>query len=339
METQGSNPRAGLSTTDAAMALKQLREKQAAPEQPQIQEEVTEEPTDNQAESAEIEAEADTETEVAEVEEDQAETEVQEDAEPSDDDLYEINGLEFTLAELQEWRENGLKNKDYTQKTQALSEDRNKLATDRQQFELERSQVTEALKAEKAQLQEALAAFAIEQDPRPIPDGKSWEQYSTELAEWETRERRRGEAKQAHQALMMRQQQETLSRELNNLFLKRPEWRNEAVFAERMSEIQAVASEYGVSPEEFATWTDHRFFMALSDIHSMKQGMTTQQAKEGAASKKVVKAVKRLSSSAKPEQKAGVTKQAQEAKARARKTGRPDDALKALQAARQARRG
>lgn len=333
MDTQESSPRKGLSTNEAAMALKQLRERSAEP----AQEEVTEEADpQNQAESAEIEAEADTETETPEVEEDQTEADVEEEAEPSDADVYQVGDVEFTMTELREWRDNGLKNKDYTEKTQALSSEKTALATDRQQFEVERSQVTEALKAQQLQLQESLAAFAIEQDPRPSPEGKSWEQHSTEIAEWETREARRNQARQAHGALQHQQRQETVNRELQSLLMKRPDWRDETVWAERMGQAREVGVEYGISPEEFETMTDHRVFLALNDLHALRQGMNTQQAKETAAAKKVVKAVKKLAPGAKSEQKAGVAKQAQEAKARAKKSGKPKDVLQALRAKRQA---
>lgn len=338
METQESNPRRGLSPTEAAQALKQFRNK--APETEPEREEVEEQQeTENQAESAEIEAEADTEAETPEVEEDQAEAEAEDEAEPSDDEIYQVGDLEFTLAELREWRDNGMKNKDYTQKTQELSKERTRLATERQQFELERSQVTEQIKAQQAQLQESLAAFAIEQDPRPRPDGKSWEQHSKELAAWETREEKRQQARQAFQALQAQQRQEIVGRELQSLLMKRPDWRDQETWQTRMSEAQSVAAEYGMSADEFATLTDHRFFLALHDLHALKQGMQVQQAKEGAAAKKVVKAVKKLSPGAKPEQTPGAVRQAQQAKARARKTGKPLDALAALKAQRAVRQG
>ncbi len=341
MELSESNPRKGLSPTDAAAALKKFRDgPQEQPPQETPGPEAIED-TLNQPEVQEIEAEADTETETEEVEEeDQAEAEVDEEAEQSEDELYyEVDGKEISQTELRELIAAGMRNKDYTQKTQELSKTRTELATERQQFEVERAQVTEQLRAQQTQLQDSLAAFAIEQDPRPSPEGKSWEQHSKELAEWEEREARRQQAKQGYQALQAQQRQEVVNHELQQLLMKKPEWRDQDTWSQRMTEAQSVAAEYGVSADEFATWTDHRLFMALHDIHSMKQGMATQQAKEGAAAKKVVKATRKLAAGAKPEQKAGVTKQAQEAMARARKTGKPSDALAALKAKRKAAQG
>ncbi len=326
-----------LSIMDGVEKLKQSRERSLEkPETQEVEEEPQETEAENQAD-AEMEAEAFTETETPEVEEDQPEADVEEEANVEGNDLYEVEGVEFTLSQLKEWQKGGLLQSDYTKKTQALSEEKAEFATERQRFESEKTQAQQAIQQQHAQLQDALASFAIEQDPEPlVKDFANWDDFRAAKAEWDTRSQKRQEAQHLYQALQGEEKQERLGRELSTLFAKKPEWRDQKVYVETMGGLEKIAGVYGYSPEEFALIDDHRLFLALDDLRALRATADTRKAKEMAAEKRVVKAAKRLTPAAKQKPATAAQKKVREAKSQFKKTGSYRDAAKVLGAARRA---
>lgn len=94
-------------------------------------------------ETDEAEAEAEVESEVND------ETEGDDDSEEL---VYEIEGEQITLKELKELKEGGLRQSDYTKKTQALAEERKTLDAERQKFAELNEQLESSLKDLQSQM-------------------------------------------------------------------------------------------------------------------------------------------------------------------------------------------
>lgn len=325
------NTRQGLSIEEGVLALQQSREEPAA----EAEAEVVEEPQD-QAEEAPTD---EPEVEVEAVEDDHAEAEAEEEAEPEDDEdaLYEVGGETFTLSELREWKKSGLRNADYTQKTQQLSEDRKSFEAERSKWESERETVVNHLKQEKAQLQEALATFAIEQDPEPSPEGMTWEDYTKRKTAWDKRQKKKNDARQAYQALAQEQHAEAVQRETAQLMRHIPEWRDPEVFKASAQAIVTMAEGYGFSSDEMTGLIDHRIFRVLNDLNRLKAEADTRKTSEAVAAKKVTKAAKQLTPGAKPDPKTQVSRELRQKRDQLRKTGSIADAAALLEARRAAR--
>lgn len=329
-----SNPQ-GLSIEEGVLALRQSREDQAKPETTTDEPEVeTEEVTD---ETEEVETQ---EVKAEEVEGDQPEEDIEEDAEPKpeEDEVYELGGIEFTASELKEWKENGLRNADYTQKNQARAEKERQLEADRAAFNAEREQGLAQLQQQQAQLQEALATYAIEQDPEPNPSKfPDWKQYAEEKSAWDERNLKKQQARQALEGMRQQQHQELVRREHETLMGFYPEWRTPEVFQEAATKMVGLGTEYGFSAEEIGAMSDHRYFRILKDLGDLRAATNTQEVAQKAAAKKVVKATKKLTPGAKPEAQSQGKKAVRQARDQLRKTGTAKDALALLKAQRAAR--
>lgn len=323
-----NTPRA-LSVEEGVLALQQSREA-AQVEEPEAEAEVEEAHTDEP------------DTDVEEVETDQADAEVEEEAEPEGDepeesgDLYEVGDETFTLSELKEWKQNGLRQADYTKKTQQLSEDRKSFEGERSKWESERESVIDHLRQERAKLQDALATFAIEQDPEPSPDGLSWEDYTKRKTAWDKRQKKKQEAQQAYQAIAAEQNAEVVKRETAKLLQHIPEWRDPDVMKSSAEAIVRMSAEYGFSSDEMSYVTDHRILRVLNDLNRLKAEADTRKTSESVAAKQAVKAAKRLTPGAKPDPKNHASKELRQKRDQLKKTGSIADAAALLQARRAA---
>lgn len=332
-----------LSVMDGVAKLRQSRADslKAEPTVEEPREEAEQEQPEDHA-NAEIEAEAEPQTEAEEVEEDHPTEEVEEEAsEAEGEEWYSIidprNGkpLEFTAEQIVQGLRAGMREADYTKSKQELSEEKARLATDRQQFDNERTQAMEVLQQQRVQLNEALTTFAIDQDPEPkAADFPDWKDFQAAKSQWDRRAEKRTEARQIHQAMQAEQHQATLQREFSALLGKKPEWRDQDAFGKAMEGLKETAVSYGYSPQEFEALSDHRMLLALHDLQQMRSAVDTTKAKQAATEKKVVRAVKQLTPSAKQRPDSAETKRVREAKSRFRKSGTLQDAARVLQASR-----
>lgn len=332
-----------LSLVEAAQALRQSREKPAEAETEEAPtEEVEAEPeaeeveTEDQAEN-EAEVEEEPELEAEEVQdEDDPEAEEEEDADPEDEDpLFEINGETFTLSEFQEWKKDGLRQADYTKKTQELSEAKKNFEAERQKWEAEREQVVSHLRDKNAQLEEALTTFAIEQDPKPKrADFNSTDEFLEAQDSWNDRQEKKQQARQAYESLKYQQQAEVVQQETAKLLQHFPSWRDPEVAKQEATDMAKVASEFGFSHEELSAISDHRIFRVLGDLVRLR-AEAGNRAKNAKTAAKKAKAVKPLSPGAKPNRSRG-EKELRSTRERLKKTGSAQDAVAALRAKRKA---
>lgn len=330
-ENTGDRP---LSIEEGVLALRQSREDHAKQESqdetPEDTEEVTEELTE------EVTDEASDDAEVEETEEGDEEDQSEDDAEDeSGESLYEVDGIEFTKSQLEEWRRGGLREDDYTRKSQANAERSRELDAREARFATEQQQVIDHLNQQKAQLQEALATYAIEQDPEPkSADFPEWKDYSQAKSDWDARNEKRESAKAAHQALVAQQKAEVAQRELQLTLQHIPEWQNPEAFQAGATAVAELGQTYGFSQAEMAALADHRMIRVMHDLVSLRAGAVSQKNVESAAAKKVVKAKKKLAPGEKPRARSEGEKQKRQTMDRLRKTGSRGDAVAAMRARR-----
>ncbi len=275
---------------------------------------------ETEAEETEEEAE-----ETPEVAEDQPEAESDEteedDAEPQDDDVYQIGDETFTLAELKEWKSNGLKDKDYTQKSQKLSSEKKQFEADRASWDAEKVQYVQQIQQQQAQLTDALAAHAIAPLEEPNWAELKPEQIGPALAEFNQAKAQKAQAQKAYQDLQRHQMQETQQREMRSLLQHFPDWSDYTVFQTNHAELVEVAGQYGFTPEEVAATVDHRMYRILHALRTAQAATATEDAAASKASKKLVKAAKKLPPGAKPAKVTAAKKVRQEQKRQLKKTG------------------
>lgn len=332
METTENTGAGPLSVKQAVQALRASREEQAPSEQSQE--------VEAEAETEEVEDPETTEAvEAVEVDEegtDQSEEEAEDEAEAegSPDDLYEVNGVEFTLSQLEEWQKSGLRQDDYTRKTQALSQERDEFASERKQWDAERQQIIGQFREQSAQLKDALATFAVQQDTKPSQSQfETTKEYLEAVEAFDERQAKKQQAEQTYQALMQAEHQETTRREFELLRRVVPEVAQPEGMKAFVDKILPVAEGHGFSADELAAINDHRQLLLLRDLADLKEQAGTREQKTKAAAKKVVKAAKPLPPGSKLT-KNQADKSVREANARLRKTGKPEDAVAALRARR-----
>lgn len=263
--------------------------------------------TETEAEDVD-ELEGDPETDTAEDDiDDEAEDGEQEDEaedeEPEDDDedddgeddpeIEIVTKRGSETVKLSELQAGYLRNKDYTQKTQALAQEK---AT----FETERQQVQTVIQQQFAQLQDNLATFAIEQEPEPDWDNLTGDKLTRERINWEKKQQRKQQAAEMYRQLQAQQQQETLQRETAALFEVYPEWRDPKVFSAKRLEVHEVAQEFGFSGQEVDGIADHRMMRVLDELSRLKKALNTQKTNAAKVTKRVAKAAKKPAPGSKP---------------------------------------
>lgn len=144
--------------------------------------------------------------------------------------------------------------RDYTQKTQALAEQR-------RAFEQERQ-------GEMGQLREALAYHALPTAKEPYPEDFAGQpdQFMQAYGQWQQQSARQAEAAQLLDAIVEDEDRRTLEREAGLLLQAAPEWADENVRQADRAKMEQFASErYGFSPKEIAQAPDHRLLLLLRD--------------------------------------------------------------------------
>ena len=285
--------------------------------------EATEETT---AEDAEVDAEVTDETPDDETEEAEAADAEEETA--SDEELFfEVEGEEVSLAQLKKWRSEGLMQADYTRKTQEAAEIKRKAEAEKVQINQEK----QALAAERAQLQNALAAVSIdgEQDPNWVELAHQLppQQFQQEQANWQQKQAQKAQVQQAYRAMQEQERGQMMQRELASLLQHKPEWADPTQHREALQTMTAAAVPYGFAPDEITGITDHRMIRILDRL-AFLEGQAAEQAKaKDAVSKRVVKAQKRVTPGAKSAKGAEQSKALKAKQAKFKGTRSIDDAV------------
>lgn len=277
-----------------------------------------EEQSDQEADEAEI---VDAEFEEA-PEEDTAEAEEVEDdptdeaeTEESEELTFEVDGETLTAEEL---KLGYLRQRDYTQKTQNVAEQRKALEAQTEEAQATMSALMSAAGADLSRFQNVNWEQAAIDSP---------EQYKQAKAAYEQAQSTFNYIKaQADQFQTQQQQQtdaaakEAAKESLTVLKTNIPNWNNDLYY-----KIGEYAQGLGVSGEEFNQVSDHRVITALW------KAMQFDQAKQVAAKKKVKpSATKTLSGSKADSTKAVESERARKTREKLSKTGSVEDAAAAL---------
>lgn len=338
MAPEAPTERRSLSIDEAVAALKQSRQDQVSPQEKATDEPEAEAPevTDD---ADELEAEAPEDDATDDQADDDAGDEAEPEAEDTDEDgedLYQIGDETFTLAELQEWKQGALRQADYTRKTQALAKDREVFAQEREAFDSERQQLYQADQQLKAQLQDALATFAIQQPTPPRrQDYATTDDYIQAQEAYQLSTQKKQQAQQAYQALQQQQRQEVAQVEVSKALNYFPEWGTDEGFKTAMEGMTKTVEPLGITAEEVmqAGLSDHRMFRVLNRLVELEGMVGDRDAKRKAAAKQVTKVSKRLTPGAKPAENQ-TQKEARRARERLKKTGGVEDAVAVLKARR-----
>jgi len=288
---------------------------------PTEEEESTEETQDESLEEESEETE-ETESEEEEVEEESEDTD--EEPEVEADDTIVFEGQEYKIDDLVK---GGLRQADYTRKTQALAEQRKGMEAAQQQYTAE----SQAVQAERQQYINALSqiiqssAQGLDQFARIDWEALKEEDHIEYLSK-KDEYREAQEKVQQHQFAMQQAQQRQgvesehqhrimLQQEHKALVDKHPDWADDSKRRELGSKLRDYAMAEGYSQEELSNLYDHRAVLMLnkamkydalqsSDIRGkkvknkpkvMRSGKGVQKSDEGRTKRKAK--MKRLQSS------------------------------------------
>lgn len=262
---------------------------------------------DEQPEEVEADADAD-DAEVEEAEED------------DDDPLIHLDvGGKIEEVKFSELTSGYMRNKDYTQKTQALADERKSV---------EAAKI--AAREETAKLQGELARLATMQEPEPDWSNVDPQEYPRLRHEWDRKQAEKQKAAETYSLLKQQQHEALVAREQEALYNVFPEWRQPEVMKQVASELSSAAADYGFTEHEMAMISDHRFLRVLNDLSTLKKGEKVKAANAAKVAKKVAKASKRSAPASKPAPQASQAKRQRQQMDRLKKTGSIEDALALL---------
>lgn len=204
--------------------------------------------------------------------------------------IIKIDGEEIEITET-ELKNGYQRQRDYTQKTQALAEQR-------RQFEVARDQEIQALRS-------ALAYHALPTAKEPQPEdfvGKP-DQFVQAYNNWKKQADRQSQAKQLLEAITAEETQRVMQREAGLLQQAVPEWANEETRqADYQKMISVAADRYGFTAEEVAGVMDHRLLLLLRDASRV----AALESKPITLQRKTPQSVKMVPGQKQPDQSADV---------------------------------
>lgn len=245
-----------------------------------------EELSDEQAEEESViepgeELEEDASSELEESNDEETEEQPDSDDEQESYEYVEIDGREITLGQIKEWEQAGLRQSDYTQKTQAVAEERKALKAEREAND----KLKESLQTQAAQLQVLLGE----------DEDINWDELREDDPEEYIRlseiKQKRSKALADIQGAESGPTQEHMQKEQQKLIAVYPDWVGEDgkftdAFSADQKLVEAYVKDKGWKMEELELGAGHRSYVTLIDAARMHN----EKAKGSALSKKVRKA-------------------------------------------------
>ena len=313
--------------TDISKATQAFEEMLTPPEEQEAIEENTdvEEVSDETEAEAEIEEKAEEEEE-QELQEDQVEVDETEELQTY---VVKVGGEEIEVT--QEELINGYsRNSDYTRKTQDLSELRKDLDNKKSELDnnlsdltRERAEYREMLPKIKAMLQNGFVEepnweSLKEQDQvEYLTKKQEWDEHLNKIKSVDAEYNRIIEQENAERQEQLKKQLLDSQQKLSDLL---PEWKDEKVKMEEISERTKTAESLGFTKEEVASVTDYRFILLLRDASLYNKQKTALKKKPTQAKARTKVAKPGTSNRIKP------TSAVKKAQQRVAKTGRVSDA-------------
>ena len=282
-------------------------------DEPEVEEQSDQEADEADIVEAEFEEAPEEETEEAEEVDEDPTDEAEE--EESEEQMFEVDGESLTAEEL---KLGYLRQRDYTQKTQHVADQRRAFEAQTAEAEATMNALMSAAGADLSRFQNVDWEKAAIDNPEQYKQAKAaYEQAQStfnlikaQADQFQTQQQQQTEAAQKEAA------KESLTVLKTNI----PNWSNDLYY-----KIGEYAQGLGVSGEEFNKVSDHRLITALW------KAMQFDQAKQVAAKKKVKpSATKTLSGSKADSTKAVESESARKTRERLKKTGSVDDAAAAL---------
>lgn len=248
--------------------------------------------------------------------------------EESGAETFEVPG--HGTVTLQELTDGFLRQADYTQKTQAVADDRRALdserATARQQIEQQIQRVGDLAQQLTAKIGDPQAQEAALL--QRLRDGDvTPEQFLEAQANARDQERWLADKQREIAALQQEQLRLRIPEERRRLIERVPEWADDSQRAKGIQTVMDWAQrEWNVTPEELAPFSiDHRF------VGILRQAWMLSEATRRASSVRQTKpTARRIGRAGSPPERGARSRRAKELERRARSTGNIDDAVDAL---------
>lgn len=244
----------------------------------------------------------------------------------------EVDGEETTVEEL---RNGYLRQKDYTRKTQELSESRKAMQAELAEIERERAEYAQLLPAMAQRIQQV-----AEQEPDwdklydadPAMAAKAERQWRKQQEEREAQMQAVQSEQQRMQQLALekqqKMQQEYLAQQRSILPEVIPEWRDSKVAATEATQIRDFLLNEGFSEQDVGGMTNATLVKLARKAMLYDRGQTRANEVKAKPNKPRAKTLKSGSRASQPKRASA----AQEAQNRARRTGRVQDAAAAIKA-------
>lgn len=241
-----------------------------------------------------------------------------------------VSGQEFEVT-AEELVAGYQRQKDYTQKTMKLSEDRKALETDTAQLREARDEYAARLKdvrdfLERTQPKEPNWDSLRQENPAEF--AARWaekQQRENALADIKAEENRIAEEQKKEQAEKL---QSHLVNEREKLYAAIPSWKDKKIAAaEQKAMLEFAENTLGLTKDDVGQFTDHRAFLLLRD--AMKYHELTSKGKE-VVRKKAKGAPVLRPGQPRPKPK-GKAKELEIARKRLKKSGRVEDAARAFE--------
>ena len=301
-----------------------------------LEAETTEEVVEEAEPSEEMEATEETDNSVVEGSEE--ELEVEEDAESSEDESFdilgaivEVDGEEITVEEL---KAANLRQRDYTRKTQELAEQRKALEAQYSEIERERAQYAQMLPALQQRLEqkEQEPDWDTLYDTDPTMAAKAERQWRKQQEERQAQiaavqaEQQRVQALQQEKMQQMQEQYVTQQREILPEVI--PEWRDSKVAAQEATQIRDFLLGEGFSEQDIGGLTNATLVKLARKAMLYDRGETRVTAAKAKPKKARAKTLKSGTKASQPRPKSDAQKAIQNAK----QSGRVQDAAQAIKA-------
>ena len=301
-----------------------------------LEAETTEEVVEEAEPSEEMEATEETDNSVVEGSEE--ELEVEEDAESSEDESFdilgaivEVDGEEITVEEL---KAANLRQRDYTRKTQELAEQRKALEAQYSEIERERAQYAQMLPALQQRLEqkEPEPDWDTLYDTDPTMAAKAERQWRKQQEERQAQiaavqaEQQRVQALQQQKMQQMQEQYVAQQREILPEVI--PEWRDSKVAAQEATQIRDFLLGEGFTEQDIGGLTNATLVKLARKAMLYDRGETRVTAAKAKPKKARAKTLKSGTKASQPRPKSDAQKAIQNAK----KSGRVQDAAQAIKA-------
>lgn len=305
--------------------------------------------TEGQNVQANSEAEPEDGVEPSDDDADDEALDLEADPDPSDEDdgPGEIKGGQFapdtakvtledgTVISIAELKRNNLFQRDYSQKTEELKQQRAAVYAEKEAFESEKQSVT-AQAQELAQYRDFV--LSVYQQTLPQPPDKSlmqtdligyWEQkelYEERMAQLQQLQGLRQNEEARRQQEQAAQFQATVQREVGQLMEKLPDLRDKGKMEQFRTEVVDALAPYGFTADEIGTVVDHRMLLVAKDIVRLQKALR----KAPQVKQQVQQKPKLISGGKRMDPKARTSRETQAKSEHLRKTGSFDAGVAAL---------